>query len=56
MSAIRSLVSAEAILGMDTNTTIVVFVMILIVGFIFFVYLLLRRTFQGFKEGMQGER
>ena len=40
---------------MDTNTLIIVTVLALILGFIFFVYLLLRRTAQGFKEGMQEE-
>jgi flagellar biogenesis protein FliO len=40
---------------MDTNTLIIVTVLALILGFIFFVYLLLRRTAQGFKEGMNGE-
>jgi flagellar biogenesis protein FliO len=41
---------------MDANTFIIVGVLILILGFIFFVYMLLRRTAQGFKEGMQGDR
>lgn len=35
-----------------SNTTIVVSVLALILLFVFFVYLLLRRTAQGFKEGM----
>ena len=37
-----------------SNTTIVVFILGLFLLFIFFVYLLLRRTAQGFKEGMEG--
>lgn len=36
------------------NTVIVVSVLSLILVFIFFVYLLVRRTAQGFKEGMEG--
>jgi len=40
---------------MDTNTLIIVSVLALILAFIFFVYLLLRRTAQGFKEGIEGE-
>ncbi|WP_438267330.1 DUF7859 family protein [Halovenus rubra] len=38
------------------NTAIVVSVLALILGFIFFVFLLLRRSAQGFKEGMEGGR
>lgn len=38
------------------TTTIIVFaVLALILIFIFFVYLLVRRTAQGFKEGMEGK-
>jgi flagellar biogenesis protein FliO len=40
----------------DANTSIVLVVLGFIVLFIFFVYLLLRRTAQGFKEGMDGGR
>jgi hypothetical protein len=47
--------SADKSVGMDTNTLIIVSVLALILAFIFFVYLLLRRTAQGFKEGMEGE-
>lgn len=36
------------------NTLIVLFVLALILLFIFFVYMLVRRTAQGFKEGMEG--
>jgi len=44
-------------ISFDANTMIVVAVLVLILGFVFFVYLLLRRTAQGFKEGMrQGDR
>lgn len=39
---------------MSMNTIIVVAVLILILAFIFFVYLMLRRSAQGFKEGMEG--
>jgi flagellar biogenesis protein FliO len=35
------------------NTAIVVTVLGLILGFVFFVFLLLRRSVQGFKEGMK---
>ncbi len=35
------------------NTLIVLFVLGMILLFIFFVFLLLRRSAQGFKEGMQ---
>lgn len=38
------------------NTFIVVFVLSLILLFIFFVYLLLRRSAMGFKEGMEGKQ
>lgn len=38
------------------NTVIVVFVLSLILIFIFFVYLLLRRTAQEFNKGMEGGR
>ena len=41
---------------MDTNTLIIGGVLVLILGFIFFVYLLVRRTLQGFKEGMDQSR
>ncbi len=37
------------------NTLIVGFVLALILIFIFFVFLLIRRSAQGFKEGMQGK-
>jgi preprotein translocase subunit YajC len=37
------------------NTVIVVSVLTLILLFIFFVYLLVRRSAQGFKEGMEGK-
>ncbi len=37
------------------NTLIVGFVLALILLFIFFVFLLIRRSAQGFKEGMQGK-
>ena len=37
------------------NTVIVFGVLILILLFIFFVYLMLRRTAMGFKEGMDGK-
>lgn len=40
----------------DANTGIVLVVLGLIILFVFFVYLLLRRTAQGFKEGMEGGR
>lgn len=40
-------------LSLISNTTIVISVLALILLFIFFVYLLLRRTAQGFKEGMR---
>lgn len=36
------------------NTLIILGVLLLMLGFIFFVYLMLRRTAQGFKEGMEG--
>jgi preprotein translocase subunit YajC len=39
-----------------SNDVIVGFVLVLILLFIFFVYLLLRRSAQQFKEGMEGER
>ena len=35
------------------NTAIVLTVFGLILGFVFFVYLLFRRSVQGFKEGME---
>jgi preprotein translocase subunit YajC len=37
------------------NTFIVVSVLALIMGFIFFVFLLVRRSAQQFKEGMNGQ-
>ena len=37
------------------NNIIVFTVLGLILGFVFFVFLLLRRTAQGFKEGMEGK-
>lgn len=37
------------------NDVIVFTVLGMILLFVFFVYLLLRRTAQGFKEGMQGK-
>jgi flagellar biogenesis protein FliO len=40
----------------DANMSIVLVVLGFIILFIFFVYLLLRRTAQGFKEGMEGGR
>lgn len=40
----------------DANTGIVLVVLGFIILFIFFVYLLVRRTAQGFKEGMEGGR
>lgn len=43
-------------ISFDANTIIVVSVLLLILGFVFFVYLLLRRTAQGFKEGMKQDR
>ncbi len=36
------------------NTIIVVSVLALILLFVFFVFLLIRRSAQGFKEGMEG--
>jgi flagellar biogenesis protein FliO len=44
---------AFALISLDANTIVVLTVLLLILGFIFFVYLLLRRTAQGFKEGMK---
>ena len=44
---------ALALISLDANTIVVLTVLLLILGFIFFVYLLLRRTAQGFKEGMK---
>lgn len=43
-------------ISFDANTIIVVSVLLLVLGFVFFVYLLLRRTAQGFKEGMKQDR
>ncbi|MFT4947172.1 MAG: flagellar biogenesis protein FliO [Natronomonas sp.] len=37
------------------NTIIVMSVLALILGFIFFVYLIVRRTTQEFKRGMDGK-
>lgn len=37
------------------NTVIVISVLALIMAFIFFVFLLLRRSAQQFKEGMNGQ-
>lgn len=37
------------------NTIIVMSILALFLGFIFFVYLMLRRTTQEFKRGMNGE-
>jgi len=45
--------AALALISLDANTIVVLTVLLLILGFIFFVYLLLRRTAQGFKEGMR---
>lgn len=36
------------------NTVIVLFVLGMILVFVFFIFLLLRRSAQGFKEGMEG--
>jgi hypothetical protein len=38
------------------NTIILAAVLVLILGFIFFLYLMFRRTMQGFKEGMDSGR
>jgi flagellar biogenesis protein FliO len=40
----------------DANMSIVLVVLGFIILFIFFVYMLVRRTAQGFKEGMEGGR
>lgn len=48
--------TALPLISLDSNTIIVLFVLALILGFVFFVYLLLRRTAQEFKEGMNQNR
>jgi hypothetical protein len=48
--------TAVPLISLDSNTIIVLFVLGLILGFIFFVYLLLRRTFTEFKDGMNQGR
>lgn len=40
----------------STNFAIILFILGLMLVFIFFVYLLMRRTAQGFKEGMEGSK
>ncbi|MFB6139197.1 MAG: hypothetical protein ABEJ26_02035 [Halosimplex sp.] len=35
---------------------VLTFIVVVLLGFVFFLYLFLRRTAQEFKEGMQGDR
>jgi flagellar biogenesis protein FliO len=48
--------TAVPLISLDSNTIIVLSVLGLILGFIFFVYLLLRRTVKEFKDGMNQGR